>query len=220
MKLSPIFVLVCSLALPASAMEMAGNQGAPAGEYTLEKSHASLIFRINHLGFSMFTARFLDFDAKLTFDPAAPQTSKLKATVNTASIETDFPTPEVVDFNKELQQEAWLNTERFPTMTYSAESVEMTGADTGRILGQLTLLGVTKPVVLEARFNGGYPGMSMDPNARIGFSARGTLQRSDFGMTTGIPAAGSSMGVGDEVEVIIEAEFSGPAWQSATAEID
>ena len=70
--------------------------------------------------------------------------------------------------------------------------------------------GVTRPVPLEATYNGGYAGHAMDPHARIGFSAHGTLKRSDFGMTYGIPAPGTTMGVGDEVTILLEVEFSGP----------
>ena len=86
----------------------------------------------------------------------------------------------------------------------------MTGANTVRIHGDLTLHGVTRPIVLAATFNGGYAGHPMDPNARIGFSAQATLRRSEFGITYGIPAPGTTMGVGDEVDVVIEAEFTGP----------
>ena len=82
--------------------------------------------------------------------------------------------------------------------------------DTLRVRGDLTLHGVTRPIVLEATFNGGYAGHPMDPNARIGFSAQGTLKRSEFGRAQGIPAPGTTMGVSDEVNVVIEAEFTGP----------
>ena len=68
------------------------------------------------------------------------------------------------------------------------------------------------PVTLDVTFNGGYAGMAgLDPNARVGFSAQGSLKRSDFGILTGIPPAGSTMGVGDAVTFTIETEFSGPA---------
>jgi polyisoprenoid-binding protein YceI len=83
-----------------------------------------------------------------------------------------------------------------------------------RITGDLTLHGVTKPVVLDATLNGGYAGHPMDPNARIGFSARGAFNRGDFGIAYGIPAPGTTMGVSDRVEVTIETEFSGPAWSA------
>ena len=99
-------------------------------------------------------------------------------------------------------------------MTFRSSKVEVTGSNTMKISGDLTLRGVTRPMVLDATYNGGYAGHPLDPNARIGFSAHGTLKRSDFGMTVGIPAPGTTMGVGDEVEVIIETEFSGPPLKS------
>lgn len=185
----------------------------PAGTYTLDRTHASLLFRADHMGFSRYTARFTDFDAELEFDPEQPAAASLTATVDATSIETDFPFPEQVDFDAQLQGEEWLHTAEYPQMVYRSTGVTMTGANTARIDGELTLRGVTRPMALDATFNGGYPGMEMDPNARIGFSARGTLQRSQYGMTYGIPEPGSNMGVGDEVEVIIEVELSGPAWE-------
>lgn len=188
----------------------------PAGDYTLDPTHASLIFRVDHLGFSHYTARFTRFDAGLRFDPRQPAAAELEASVDARSLETDFPFPDQVDFDAQLLGEEWLHAAEHPQMTFHSTKVSMTGPNTARIEGELTLRGVTAPVALEATFNGGYAGHPMDPNARIGFSARGSLRRSTFGMTFGLPAPGTTMGVGDQVEVIIEAEFSGPAWQSAS----
>jgi polyisoprenoid-binding protein YceI len=115
-----------------------------------------------------------------------------------------------LDFNAELRGADWLDTAKHPRMTFRSMRVNLTGKQTFRIDGELTLHGVTRPVALEATYNGGYAGHPMDPNARIGFSARGHLKRSDFGVNAGIPAPGTTMGVSDDVEVIIEAEFSGP----------
>jgi polyisoprenoid-binding protein YceI len=185
----------------------------PAGTYRLEPSHASLIFRINHMGFSNYTARFKRFDAQLQFDPTRLAESSVTATVDANSLETDFPDPAKLDFNAQLRGEEWLDAAKYPQMTWRSGAVTVTGPERMRVAGELTLRGVTRPVALEVTFNGGYPGMKLDPNARIGFSARGTLNRSEFGMTAGIPPAGSNMGVSDAVEVIIEAEFSGPPWR-------
>jgi polyisoprenoid-binding protein YceI len=181
----------------------------PAGAYTLEKSHATLIFKVNHLGFSNYTARFKKFDAALQFDPSKLAASTLTATVDARSLETDFPYPEQIDFNKELQNKDWLNTAQFPEMKYVSKKIDVTGNKL-LINGELTLRGITKPVVLEGTYNGGYAGHPMDPHARIGFSAHGVLKRSEFGITYGIPAPGTTMGVGDDVNVILELEFSGP----------
>jgi hypothetical protein len=108
---------------------------------------------------------------------------------------------------------------KFPKIVFKSERVVMTGAKSMQISGTLTLHGVTRPMLLTATFNGGYPGMpNMDPHARIGFSAHGSLKRSDFGMVFGVPALGTTMGVGDEIELAIEAEFSGPALASPAGE--
>ena len=182
----------------------------PAGAYTLDRTHASLIFRVNHLGFSNYTARFKRFDAKLQFDPANLAASKVTASVDVDSLETDFPDPARLDFNAVLKGAAWLDVAQFPRMEFASSHIDLTGVNTLRIHGNLTLHGVTRPIVLEATFDGGYAGHPMDPNARIGFSARATLRRSEFGIAYGIPAPGTTMGVSDEVDVVIEAEFTGP----------
>jgi polyisoprenoid-binding protein YceI len=216
---------MCSVFALAACSEESGGNGAnaaaagpvtpaatsaPAGAYTLDKSHASLIFRVDHLGFSMYTARFTRFDANMWFDPEKPETITVAASIDPRSLETDYPDPESLDFNAMLQGPGWLDAARFPQITFRSTEVALTGPDTARVTGDLGLHGVTRPVSLGVKFNGGYAGHPLDPNGRIGFSARGSLKRSDFGIAFGIPPAGTKMGVGDKVEVIIEAEFTGP----------
>ena len=183
----------------------------PAGAYKLDPSHASLVFKVNHLGFSAYTGQFRSFTADMTLDPATPETAKLLATVDLKSL--DIPTPPA-GFIAELLSDAWLGASITPQMKFESTSVARTGPATADIIGNLTLKGVTKPVTLKAAFNGGYEGHPMDPAARIGFSARGVLKRSDFGIDIGIPAPGSTMGVFDDVTIEIESEFTGPALQA------
>jgi polyisoprenoid-binding protein YceI len=213
----PHLVLALVLCVPggsprAEEVPAPGTGPVPAGSYTLDKAHASLIFRVSHLGFSHWTARFTRFDARLHFDPANLAASRVTVTIDPASITPDNPPP---GFVAALRGAQWLDTGRFPQMTYRSTRVEPTGQNTLRITGDLTLHGATRPVVLEATYNGGYIGHPMDPHARIGFSAHGTLKRSDFGIAFGIPQPGSNFGVGDAVEFVIEAEFSGPQWAGA-----
>ena len=188
----------------------ASTAPVPAGEYTLDRAHSSLLFRVEHMGFSHFTARFKHFEAQLRFDPKNLTASQLNVTIDSKSLETDFPDPKTIDFNAQLQGEQWLNAAKYPQMTYRSTKIESTGPKSVRITGDLTLRGITKPVVLNATYNGGYAGHPMDPHARVGFSAHGTLKRSDFGISFGIPAPGTNMGVSDQVEIIIECEFTGP----------
>jgi polyisoprenoid-binding protein YceI len=189
--------------------EAAVEHTAPAGAYTLDKAHGSLIVRVNHSGYSFFTARFVDWDADLTLAPAAPETSSINVRIDPRSIASDH----APDGFMAIMRDDFLQAPRHPEISFRSTSVERTGANTARIVGDLTLLGQTHPVTLEARFNGGYEGMHLDPHARVGFSARGTFNRSDFGMSYGLPPEGSNLGVGDNVEVIVEAEFNGPDWR-------
>lgn len=203
------------LAIGALLVLAAGPAAAdqlPPGTYTLDKAHATLIFRVDHLGFSHYTARFTRFDATLQLDPANPAAARLEATIDAASITTDNPPP---GFEDQLRGPDWLDARAYPQITFRSTEVAPTGPRTARITGDFSLHGVTRPMVLEATFNGGYAGHPLDPHARIGFSAHGTLLRSEFGISYGIPAPGTTMGVSDAVEVVIEAEFNGPPWAAA-----
>ncbi len=180
----------------------------PAGHYTLDETHSTLIFRVSHLGFSFYTGSFSRFDAALDLDPEELERTKLAATIDVSSLVIPAP-PE--GFLEELLGPKWLNAKAYPKMTYESRKVTMTGDNTLQVLGDLTLNGKTAPVTLVVTINGGYPGMKgFDPQARAGFSAHGHLNRSDFGVSFGVPEEGSTMGVGDEVEFIIETEFTGP----------
>lgn len=194
-------------AAPAPAAPVAAD--IPAGAYTIDPAHATLLFRVNHLGFSRFTGRFTRFDVQLQLDPAHPDAASVTATIDPRSLALDNPP---AGFLNELRGPQWLDAGQFPQMNFRSTRVEPTGPNTARITGDFALHGITRPVTLEATYNGGYAGHPMDPHARIGFSAHGTLNRSAFGIAYGVPAPGTTMGVGDEVEIIIEAEFNGPAW--------
>jgi polyisoprenoid-binding protein YceI len=179
----------------------------PAGQYHLEKSHASVLLRVSHLGFSTYTTRVSRFDAELTFDPSNIPAAKVRTTIDASSFEMNAAPAACLDIVKGPQ---FLDVAKFPHIIFQSERVRMTGAKSMQIFGTLTLHGVTRPIVLTATFNGGYPGMpNMDPQARVGFSAHGSFKRSEFGMAYGVPAPGTTLGVGDLIDFSIEAEFSG-----------
>jgi polyisoprenoid-binding protein YceI len=188
----------------------------PAGQYQLDKAHASLLLRVSHLGFSTYTTRFSSFDAELTFDPNNIPASKVVTTIEASSLELDKAPAICFDIVKGPKM---LDTAKFPKIVFRSEKVRMTGAKSMTITGTLDLHGVTRPVVLTGTFNGGYAGMpERDPHARIGFSAHGSFKRSDFGIDFGVPAPGTTMGVGDLIEFSIEAEFTGPPLATAPGE--
>lgn len=199
---------VLPLAVVLGGAAFAQEASLPAGSYALDPSHSTLRFSVSHLGFSDYVMSFDRFDADLELDPAAPGGAALSVTVDPSSLDVPAP-PE--GFMGELMGESWLNVAAHPEITFVSTAVEMTGDKTATVTGDLTLLGVTKPVVLEVTFNGGYAGHPFDPNARVGFSGTGRFSRSEFGMGFGVPAPGTTMGVGDTVSVEVEAEFTGPA---------
>jgi polyisoprenoid-binding protein YceI len=199
------FVLAAESAGPTAT---ASTAAPPAGMYKLDKSHASLVLRASHLGFSTYTTRFSRFDSELTFDPHELPASKVVTTIDASSFEMDAAPQMCLDIMKGPQM---LDTAKFPQIVFKSEQVQMTGTRSMKISGTLTLHGVTRPVVLTATYNGGYPGVpNMDPQARVGFSAHGAFKRSDFGIAYGVPAPGTTMGVGDLIDFSIEAEFTGP----------
>jgi polyisoprenoid-binding protein YceI len=191
---------LASLALSAPVLAQ-----APSATYLVDKTHASLTWKLTHQGLSNYTARFTSFDAELFFNEADVTKSKLTVQIDPKTVETDFartrPAGNTVDFNAEISNGAnFMNSAKFPTITFVSKSVAKTGDKTGKVTGDLTFLGVTKPVTLDVT----YVGNRNDPRAnkhKIGFSATGRIKRSDFGLKYGIPM------VGDDVQLIIEAEF-------------
>lgn len=181
---------------------------ADAGDYVMDLSHTSVNFRLSHIGLSNYTARFTRMDGKLAFDPANPAAQSVTATIDAHSLQTNYPDPAKLDFDAQVEKQ-FLEADKFPTITFASTKVEPTGPRTATITGDLTLHGVTRPITLEATYNGGYKAGQMDPSgARVGFSAHGAFNRSDFGIAYGLPAPGTTLGVGDRIDVAIETEFT------------
>lgn len=212
-RLFPVIALCVAMpfgALTAAAQENAVEATPPAGTYRVDPYHVRLMFEVNHLGFSEFTGFFRTIDATLAFDPADPEAMHVEARIETASVET-LPPPGADDLNTIIAGESFLDAANFPEITFRSTAVRLTGPQQAAVTGDLTLHGVTRPITLKVRYNGGYAGHPLDPGgARIGFSAEGAFFRSDFGVGFGIPAPGSRMGVGDLVSFRIETEMLNP----------
>jgi polyisoprenoid-binding protein YceI len=195
-----------ALATVSFAQQPQAPVNPPAGAYTMDKNHSSITWRVKHLGTSTYTARFDSFDAKLNFDPNAPEKSTLDVSIDPTSLDVNYYKGEAKssDFHDELVGEKFFNTVKFPTITFKATKVEKTGDKTGKITGDLTFLGVTKPLTLDVTYNGARNGMGPGAGPVVGFSGKATVKRSDWGFTT---YAGA---LGDDVDVWIETEFSAP----------
>lgn len=174
----------------------------PAGVYKLDKSHASVTWKVSHMGLSKYTARFTKMDATLDLDSQNLTKSKLTATIDPTSVKTDYPDAAKKDFDKELAEgKDWFNGKKFPEIKFEATKIELSGKNKGKIYGNLTFLGVTKSVILDTTLNGAYAKMPYLQIPGLGFSARTIIKRSDFNWDTYVPM------IGDEVEVLIEVEF-------------
>ncbi|SDC46861.1 Polyisoprenoid-binding protein YceI [Sphingomonas sp. YR710] len=176
-----------AVTIPALAQMPTTPPGAPdptrvvAGTYTVEPSHSQVAFTVNHLGFSFYRGIFGDITGSMTLDPKTPAGAK---------VSIDIPITKVVTtaekLNEHLQKPEFFDSAKFPTAHFESTSVVAKGM-TATISGNLTIKGVTKPVVLKAKFVGA--GHSMLPGGSIamGFEATTTVKRSDFGISYGIP---------------------------------
>lgn len=180
-------------ALTLGAALFAGQ--AMAADYAIDKQgqHAFVTFKISHLGYSWLYGSFKDFDGSFSFDAKAPEASKVNVTINTASVDSNH-----AERDKHLRSGDFLNVEKNPTATFASTSVKSTGAGTADITGNLTLNGVTKPVVIAAKFIG----EGSDPwgGYRAGFEGSTTLKLKDFDIQKDLGPASQ------EVQLIISVE--------------
>lgn len=192
--------LVFAAALAASVPAMADPPSTDlskvvGGNFVLDRNHARLIFSFNHFGFSTSSGFFPGVEAKLRFDPRAPEASQLEVTVDMASADST-----VGKLNEHMKAATFFDVGKFPVATFKATKITPTGPVTGTVTGDLTLHGVTRPVTLDVTFNGG----GDSPATRtyvLGFNATGHIIRSAFGLGAYVP------NVGDDVLLTISAEF-------------
>lgn len=188
--------LVLMTAPMASAAPSVDPADMPAGTYAVDKTHASLIARVKHMGLAAYTVRFTGFEASYSWDPQSPQTARVEAVFQAASLDTGEP-----KFNGEFA-EKFLDARDNPTIRFVSTSIVQTSPGKGTMTGDLTLRGVTKPVTLDVTFDGFRSGIG---GQRSGFSAKGVIKRSEFGSTFLLNPPLAM--VGDEVELILELEF-------------
>lgn len=168
---------------------------AMAATYKIDKEgqHAFVNFKISHLGYSWLYGTFNDFDGSFSFDAAKPEESKVKVELQTASVDSNH-----AERDKHLRSADFLNVAKHPTATFESTSVKSTGEGTADIAGNLTLNGVTKPVVIAATF----VGEGKDPwgGYRAGFAGSTKLKLKDFDIQKDLGPASQ------EVELIISVE--------------
>lgn len=168
---------------------------APAGNYKLDPNHTSVIARLAHGGgFSYSTFRFGDVKGTLAWDPAKPEANRLNVSVAPKSIMSP-----VQGFSDELGGERFLNTAKYPDATFVSTAFHRTGPNRATVDGNLTFMGVTKPITIDAELVGA--GKNMRGVPTLGVTGRAHFKRSDFGFTA------MNGPIGDEIELMLDAEF-------------
>ena len=201
MPIRSLAVVSLLLAAPSMAQMPKLAPGAPiasrvvAGTYAIEPAHSQVLFMVNHLGFSEYSGQFTNPTGTLTLDPAHPGRSK---------VEINFPIKDVrttvTALDEHLQKPEFFDAAKFPLGHFVSTKVVAQGMR-ATITGNLTLKGVTKPVVLQARFVGAGKAPMGPPKLNFGFAATTSIKRSDFGISYGVPL------VSDEVDLTINAAF-------------
>lgn len=173
----------------------------PAGKYQLDLGHASILWKVSHFGFSTYPGRFNDFSVDLNLDTAKFSNSKVGVEIKVDSIQTSYPYPEKEDFDKELA-EGWFNSAEFPTITFSSTEVSELNGNNFTITGELTFMGKTLPLTLNATLNKFTAKHPLLGKPVIGFSATTTVDRTQWGLSKYAPNIGAA------VNVEIEGEFT------------
>ena len=168
---------------------------APAGHYVLDRTHASLLAKVSHMGLSFYTMRFDRFDGRYDYDPGKPEASSITVTIDANSLDVGDDT-----IGRQFARQ-FLGADKHPQITFVSAGVLPTDPGHGALAGDLTLNGVTRPVTLNVTFNGSGPGVFGLGGYRMGFSANGDIKRSEFGSK-----AWEGL-VGDTVHLLIEVEF-------------
>lgn len=168
---------IAMTAFAVAAFASVLSTAATAADYVIDtkNAHASINFRIKHLGVSWIVGRFDKFSGTFSYDDKNPDASNVKIDIDTTSINTNH-----AERDKHLRAGDLLDTDMFPTATFQSTSVKAAGPDKAAITGNLTLHGVTKEVTIDATRVGG----GKDPwgGYRDGFTGTTTLKLADFGL--------------------------------------
>ena len=197
--------LMCALALVVTSTSAAYAQedalkGIPSGAYSVDLTHASVVWKVSHLGFSTYVGRFNEFTADLNLNSDEFTKSSVDVDIVVDSIDTAYPYPEKEDFNQKLSKE-WFKSEAHPSITFTSKSVSKLVDGKAVIIGDLTLLGNTHEVALDVTFNKATANHPFKKVPVIGFSAVTSIDRTAWGFSKYAPNIGAS------VDIEIEGEF-------------
>jgi polyisoprenoid-binding protein YceI len=167
-----------------------------ADQYKIDGNHAFVYFNVNHNGWAHAWGRFNTVSGDIAFDKNDPSKSSISVVIDAASVDTNHKKRD-----DHLRSPDFFNTEEFPEITFESTGIEQTGERTGKVVGNLTLLGVTKEMTLDVTWNVESP-LPWDANVvKTGFSTVLKVMPGEFGMTN-VP----EWGMGPEVTMFLEIE--------------
>lgn len=166
--------------------------------WTNDPAHSRLGFIVKHLNVSEIDGRFADFTINVTTTKADYSDAQIELTAKTTSIDTDVEARDT-----HLRSADFFDTEQYPTLTFKSSSFKKTGENQGKLFGNLTMRGITKPVALNVTYNGSVIN-PMNNNETVGFKITGVLKRSDFGIGSNFP----EVIISDDIQIIANVEFS------------
>jgi polyisoprenoid-binding protein YceI len=212
LSLAPLLALMAAGWLSLSASPAAAQNDSPASpggsaaalpaglvEYEVDPSHTQVMFKVRHMGISTVTGRFNRFAGTFAYDPENPAASWLTATIDAASIDTDNDRRD-----NHLRSSDFFAADSYPTLTFESTSVEPAGDGRLKVSGDLSIRGVTKPVVLDVVLEGATLGQGGRP--MTGWTAETTVDRMDYGLKWNRLTEAGGWVVADEVRILLEVE--------------
>ena len=183
---------------PASTRAVNGLTLPSTGTFVLDKSHTEVGFIARHLMVSKVRGRFTDFEGTIVVADD-PSESSVEVIIQAASINTNDE-----NRDKHVRTNDFLSTDEFPALTFRSTKVELSSGGDWKVNGDLTVRGVTRPIVLDVQFEG----VIQDPwgNQRLGFTASGEIDRNDFGVSFNAALETGGFVVSPKVKLEIEAE--------------
>lgn len=175
---------------------------ALAATYEIDSDHTEVRFSWDHLGMSRQSGRFTKVSGSVEFDPAEPEASRVQVSIKAASLLTGID-----PLDKQLRSADYFDIARYPVITFVSTAVRSVTDRTGEVTGDLSMMGITKPVTLRVVWNfaGEYPLAAISPNFQgkmaAGFSATTTIKRSEWGLDRSVPL------ISDEIRITIETEM-------------
>lgn len=180
----------------AAALAFGAVGPASAQPYELDKSHTAITFTVDHLGYSLTHGFFTEFDAEIDYDEENPENSSVVFTIDAASVNTLW-----AKRDEHVRNKDFLDVENYPEIVFRSTAIEMTGDDTAKLTGDLTILGQTHEEVFDVTLRKTAPSPFDKTKIISGFNAKTVVDRTKYGISYAAPVVGTEIPVSVELEI-------------------